>query len=122
MNLDKLFFTLPTKWFKNEAEFTTWFWKQIKDKWWFFWKLSDMDIRLKPFDAFMQWDWLNCAIEFKKWNNKNKVNVYKLLETNQIIWLEKYQANWWNALIIYYSIFHNKYYIYDYIKDLEITL
>lgn len=110
-------YTLPNKPFKNEAEFTTWFGRQIKEHWWFRHKISDMSIELKPFDWILAVDWYIAAVEIKVSDHKHKVNVYKMLRDNQKTWLAKYKKNWWNSLVIYYNKIINQYFIREYNPD-----
>lgn len=115
-------FPLPSKWFKTEAEFTTWFWRQIKEAWGFRHKISDMSIELKPFDWILAIDWYVAAIEIKTSDNKCKVDVEKMLRPNQKTGLWKFKKNWWNALVCYYSKTHNKYFIRNIDDNLAIEL
>lgn len=115
-------FPLPNKIFRNEAEFTSWFGRQIKDKWWFWHKISDMSIELKPFDAILALDWYIAAVEIKVSDHKQKVNVTKMLRDNQRSWLSKYKKNWWNALVIYYNKICNKYFIREYTDTEDIII
>lgn len=110
-------FPLPNKIFRNEAEFTIWFGRQIKEKWWFRHKISDMSIELKPFDAILALDWYVAAVEIKVSDHKHKINVSKMLRDNQRSWLSKYKKNWWNALVIYYNKIVNKYFIREYTDE-----
>lgn len=115
-------FTLPQKGFRTEAEFTTWFWRQIKEAWGFRHKISDMSIELKPFDWIFALNWYTWAIEIKVSDNKCKVDVEKMLRPNQKSGLWKYKKNWWNALVCYYSKVYNKYFIRSIDEDLIIKL
>lgn len=117
MQQSLLYFIPPNKPFKNEAEFTTWFWRQIKEHWWFRHKISDMSIELKPFDWILAIDWYVAAVEIKVSDHKHKVDVYKMLRDNQKTWLAKYKKNWWNSLVIYYNKVINQYFIREYNPD-----
>lgn len=113
-------FKCPDKWFKNEAEFTTRFWKQIKDRWWFFHKISDYSLWFKPFDAICALDWEVMAIEFKhiKWAS---CVPFELLRGSspkkpwtQVQSLDSFERNGWNSTIIVYSQKNNKYIVLDF--------
>ena len=117
LNATMLQFPLPAKWFKNEAEFTTRFGRQIKERWGFRHKISDMSIELKPFDWILALNWYVAAVEIKVSDHKHKVDVYKMLRDNQKTWLAKYKKNWWNSLVIYYNKIINEYFIREYDPD-----
>lgn len=122
---NQLIFDLPNKpfsWKKIEAQFIERFWKKIKDKNWHFWKLSDMDIRKKPYDAILTFNNLDAKIEFKQSDNKKSVDVFKMLLPNQVRWLSQVQNNGWIALVIYYNTFVNKYRVKEYSEDLFISI
>lgn len=113
--IEKLLFKLD-KQYKNEAEFTSWFGRELKKRSWFFHKISDADRRLKPFDAIFWLDWIVWAIEFKCVST-DKCYPYRLLrwssEKNpwpQVKWLREYQNNWWLSLVI---IYNKKHCVYD---------
>ena len=122
LNATMLQFPLPAKWFKNEAEFTIRFGKQIKEHWGFWHKISDMSIELKPFDWILAISWYVAAIEIKTSDNKCKIDVEKMLRPNQKTGLRKFKKNWWNALVCYYSKTYNKYFIRNIDDNLIIDL
>lgn len=111
-------FEVPEWWFKNEAKFTTWFWRKCKDKGYFFFKISDSDLRLKPADAIMQADGQSFLIEFKAISAKTYFYPYRLLSWSkpskpwsQVLGLSDFEKNGWNSLIIVYNKVTNEYYI-----------
>ena len=108
-------FNCPDKGFKNEAEFTTWFGKQVKERWWFFHKISDYSLWFKPFDAICALNWEACAIEFKhiKGTSCTPFNLLRGSSAKkpwtQVMALGDYERNGWNSLIIVYSQKSNRY-------------
>lgn len=122
MNLEKLMFQLPNTNFKKwdvEKEFTWWFWKCIKSKWWHRWKISDMDTRKKPYDWLLVYDGISAQVEIKQSSNTNNVNLLKLLLPHQIVWLTEVQKNDWKAIVIFYSPVYHKYRIKEFSTDEE---
>jgi len=119
--LEKLFlFDLPEKSFKNEKEFTSWFWKAVHDKWGMWHKISDMSADMKPWDAII-WLWGVCWIlEIKHGREKKRVDVYKKLRPNQKFWLNRYQKNGGTAIVIYYNEFHHRYWVCNYSEDMDL--
>lgn len=122
--MDKLYFWQPEYSLKNEARFTTWFGKQCKNRWYFFFKISDADKRIKPFDAFGMIDGTPVAIEFKV-NDNNSCFPYRMLKGSsssnpwwQVKGLFDYQKNSWYSLIIVYNRKKNKYIIVN-LKDID---
>lgn len=107
----------PCPHFKDEKSFTTWYLKQIKDQWWFAHKISDMDTRLKPFDAFYILNGIATFVEFKMWDEKKKCDVYAKLRPNQIYWLRHTAAAWWNAKVIYYNRIYDIYVVMNFEVD-----
>lgn len=108
-------FNCPDKGFKNEAEFTTRFWKQVKERWWFFHKISDYSLGFKPFDAICALDGEVQAIEFKHIKG-GSCTPFKLLRGScpekpwtQVQSLGEYERNGWNSIIIVYSQKSNRY-------------
>lgn len=81
-----------------------------------------MDIRKKPYDAILTFNFIDAKIEFKQSDNKKTVDVFKMLLPNQVRWLSQVQNNGWTALVIYYNTFVNKYRIKEYSEDLLITI
>lgn len=118
--MNEMMFRLPERWFKNEASFTTWFWKNIKDGGWFFHKISDADRWLKPFDALMAYKGKTYWIEFKfcKWNSCKPYNLLRWSSSknpwSQVLWLQKYAANWGISLVIVYNHKYNIYKVFDF--------
>lgn len=108
-------FNCPDKWFKNEAEFTTWYGKKIKEQWGFFHKISDYSLGFKPFDAICALKWKVCAIEFKYTKNWSCVPFDMLRGSSakkpwtQVQSLESFEKNGWISLIIVYSQKSNRY-------------
>lgn len=125
MHLDKLQFNLPQKWFKDEAKFTTWLWWQIKARWGFRHKISDMDRWLKPMDVMFAYDGIVWWIEIKCITEMNS-KPYKRLRWScpqnpwwQVKWLTTLMNNWWCALVIFYNKKINEYKIIDF-KDFHL--
>lgn len=120
MEIKDLYFQLPKKpftWKKVEAQFTTRLFKKIKDNWWHAWKLSDMDIRKKPYDWLIVYGWLDAKVEVKQSSNKKSVDLFKMLLPNQVVWLSRVQENLGLSLVIYYNNFHHKYWIIEFSKE-----
>lgn len=120
MAINKLYFTCPDRWFKNEAEFTTWFWKQIKDRWGFFHKISDESSNMKPCDAIFAFDWISWLIEFKYQKTK-KCKPFYLLRGSwpskpwfQVKWLQLNQRNGWLSLVVVYNKNKNMFTVIDF--------
>jgi len=105
---------------KNEASFTTWFGGKIKSAWGFFWKISDIDTRVKPFDWFMAYKWHVCALEFKSipWMSCHPFQLLRWSSPKnpwgQVKWLADFFANGWISLIIVYSKKCNRFKIIDF--------
>ena len=108
-------FNCPEKGFKNEAEFTTWYGKQVKERWWFFHKISDYSLWFKPFDAICALNWKVSAIEFKfiKWWSCIPFNLLRGSNPKkpgtQVQSLGDFERNGWNSIIIVYSQKSNRY-------------
>jgi len=81
-----------------------------------------MDIRKKPYDAILTFNWIDAKIEFKQSDNKKTVDIFKMLLPNQVRWLSQVQNNEGTALVIYYNTFVNKYWIKEYSEALLITI
>jgi hypothetical protein len=125
MHLDDLKFNLPEKWFKDEASFTTYFGRQIKEKWGFFHKISDADRWLKPMDAVFALNGIVWWIEFKI-TDSMKSKPYTKLRWScpqnswwQVKWLTTLMNNWWTSLVILYNRKVNAYKIIDF-KDFHL--
>ena len=118
---NKLYFKLPNKPFESEAKFTSRFWKQIITNKWFRHKISDQSSWNKPCDSIVWVFWHSFLLEIKVWNNKTKVDVYNMLRPNQKFFLQRRQDNWWKSVVIYYSKYHNKYYIMEYNKNMKLS-
>ena len=115
-------YQLPKTPFKNEAKFTAWFGKQIKDQWWFWHKISDASYEQKPFDWIATIDWITHCIEIKIWSEKSKTDIFKKLRPNQKFWLRRVKENGWSALVVYYNKLHNKYWVLEFNDELVITI
>ena len=108
-------FKLPENWFKNEAEFTTWFGKQIIKMWWFFHKISDYSPGYKPFDAIFALKERAGVIEFKAiaWKSCCPFDLLRWSSPKnpwtQVKWLTDYDNNWWFSYVIVYSKATNTY-------------
>lgn len=113
-------FILPTKIFKSEAEFTTWYWWQIRKNWWFFHKISDESRGLKPFDSLLSYKWYVAAVEIKyvksaschpywllRWSSPSKPGA-------QVQWLRDFQINGWNSIVVVYSATKHAYIVVDF--------
>ena len=120
--MSDLDFATPKRLFKDEKTFTTWFWKQIKTRFWHWHKLSDMDIRMKPYDAIFVYKWISAFLEIKVWSEKSKTDIIKKLRPNQKQGLTKVYNNWWLALILYYSKLYWTYQIIKYKGEDSIIL
>lgn len=120
--MDDLLFPLPEAKFKNEAKFTSWFGSQIRKKWWHRHKISDMDIRLKPYDGVLALNSNLVAVEVKVSDNKKKIDLIKKLRPNQIQGLSEVFNTWWTSIILYYNNFIHKYKAVRYIWQKEIIL
>lgn len=113
-------FNCPEKGFKNESEFTTWYGKQIKERWWFFHKISDYSLWFKPFDAICALNWKVSAIEFKfiKWWSCIPFNLLRGSNPKkpgtQVQSLECFERNGWISEIIVYSQKSNRYITLNY--------
>ena len=118
--LNLLKFSLPQSPFGNEAAFTTWFGRQVKDRGGFFHKISDFSLGFKPFDAVFGLKGFTWAIEFKFTKNWSCTPFTMLRGSTsnnpwtQVEGLSKFSTNGWNSLIIVYSSKVNKYIIMDY--------
>lgn len=117
-----LYFNLPEKPFINEKTFTAWLWKNIHISWWLRFKLSDMDISLKPCDAVIALNWVVWLCEIKVGNEKNKVDVFKKLRPNQAFGLRRYKKNWGLSIVIYYSKLYHKYRVMEFEEEMLLSL
>lgn len=112
--------SLPTRRFKNEAEFTTRFGQEIKKLSGFFHKISDESRWLKPFDSICALDWKVYAIEFKfvrslscypfrllRWSSASKPWA-------QVKWLNDFRNNGWKSIVIVYSAVKHAYIVVDF--------
>lgn len=115
-------FILPAKTFKNEAEFTTWFWWQIRKNGGFFHKISDESRGLKPFDSLLAYRWYVAAVEIKfvrsascypfwllRWSSPSKPWA-------QVEWLRDFQINGWNSIMVVYSATKHAYIVVDFAR------
>lgn len=106
----------PEKWFKFEKEFTTWWLKELNNKWFWKKKWSDMSQDRKPYDCNIAtpiWDYY-CEIKVIE---KDKFSFDKF-EPNQIKALEDLTKLWRKAIVVIYSKQMNSYLVFLY-KDLK---
>lgn len=108
--------------FNSEKDFTTRLGRQIHQAWWFWHKMSDMDISLKPADSLFALNWVYWICEIKVWNEKNKVDVFKKLRPNQAFGLRRWKKNWWLSVVIYYSKLYNKYRVMEFEEEMILLL
>lgn len=123
--LKKLYFENPRN-LKNEAQFTTRFWKQLKERGGFFKKISDMDQSIKPFDAMFAYEWMCGGIEFKKVDGKS-CHPYRLLRWSsaskpwyQLQGLSLLSQNWGIALVIVFCIATQTYRVWT-VDEMDFT-
>lgn len=116
-----LTFSLPDKWFSRENQFLTFFWKKCKESNIHYFKISDADPRIKPYDSFCVIDWMHVAIEAKAVTIKNKIKPYMLLRWSsaklawwQVKWLTDNINSWGISLVIVYNKKINNYIIFDF--------
>lgn len=117
---DKLLKQPPSKWFKKESRFTTWRGKHIKEQGGFFHKISDIDMRTKPFD---------CIVAFEGkcyWVEVKVVRTYSCKPFHLLRWsssknpwgqvkgLQTYNDNWWSSLVVVYCTKTNTYKIFNF--------
>ena len=105
--------------FRDEKSFTTRFGKQINDSGGFFYKISDMDTRLKPFDAFAVVDGGSKYIEFKVGDERKSCDLFKKLRPNQKAWLRDMATAWWFAYVVYYNRRYKEYYWFQFFSDTQ---
>lgn len=112
--------SLPSRIFKSESDFTTWFWSYIRKNGWFFHKISDESRWLKPFDSIMAYEWYIAAVEIK-YVKTASCHPYKLLRWSspskpwaQVDWLRDFQINGWNSIIVIYSAIKHSYVVVDF--------
>lgn len=101
--------------YKNEKAFQTDYLKQMREDWWWIYKLPDVSYTLKPFDAIGIKDWKSVAIEFKYGRVDTYERIYKMLRPNQVWWLQHYKEHGGTSLIIWRDKKDNRYYEYDFI-------
>jgi len=109
-------FSCKKLWYKLEKEFTTDWANRLKKKWFFWFKISDMDIRLKPLDWLIAtpfWDYY-CEIKIIKSDEFS----FSMFQPNQIKALEHLTKLWRNAIVVIYSKQVNSYLVYKY-EDLK---
>ncbi len=111
---------LPIKWpYKLESSFTTAWGKMIKDKWWYFDKISDWSIWAKKIDCYIitnKWSYI-CEI---KVIDKDIFHI-KRLRPNQLKALRLTNKLWWNAILCVYSKSLNKYKLFSFNKIKNLT-
>lgn len=117
----ELQFPLPQKPFKNEAEFTRWFWRMVHDSGGFWHKISDMSMDAKPSDGIIAINWLVWLVEIKVGKEKTKVDIYKKLRPCQRYGLSQYKKNWWTSIVIYYNQIFHQYRVMDYSNKLLLS-
>jgi len=98
--------------FNNEKEFQAYVVKDLKDNWYWVYKLPDIGYTLKPFDIIALKDWKATAIELKYGRVNTYERIYKMLRPNQVWWLLHFQEHWWIPLIIGWDKKENKSYTY----------
>ena len=107
----------PEKWFLTESKFTTWWLWELKKKWFWKKKWSDMSQERKPYDCNIATPFGDYYVEVKiirKWDNFS----FDQFEPNQIKALEDLTKLWRNAIVVIYSIKENSYKVILY-KDLK---
>lgn len=111
---------LQIKWtYTLESKFTTAWLKEIRNKGWFAYKLSDGSLWQKPFDAIVTTDKGTYFVELKV-INKDVFQINRFWPS-QLKSLRLVNSMWWNAIVLVYSKTYNKYKIFsfDMIKDLS---
>jgi len=103
--------------FKDEASFTTWYGRQIKDIGGFWFKIPDDSMWAKPYDAVACFWGVTYNIEIKVGDEKKKVDVYKKLRPQQAYSLRCVAQNWGAALVLYYSKVYNKFWEITFHED-----
>jgi hypothetical protein len=112
-------FALPHATFEDEQKFTTRFGWNIKENNGFWFKIPDDSLGAKPYDGIACWCWESYHIELKVGKNKNTVDVFTMLRPVQKYSLRKVAENGWNAIVVYYSKFHHKYWVVPFNVDTE---
>lgn len=100
--------------FSLEKDFTTHYLKQLKQKGYFAYKISDAWVWIKPMDVFIytsNW-WYYCEIKIIE---KDIFQISQLRD-NQYTALKHIYTLWWNAIVIVYSKIINKYKIIPFDK------
>ena len=108
--------------FANERLFTTWYGWEVRDRGGFRHKISDLDIRLKPFDGFTVENGKIGFIEFKVGSEKSGCDVYKKLRPNQIFGLRLIAQNWGDAYVIYYNKLYDIYVTMKFEEDTKFLI
>lgn len=103
---------MPIKPFRLEKEFTTFFAKQLKEKWFFWHKISDLDIRAKPVDSIIRTHLESYFCEIKV--IKKDEFSFDQFQPNQIKALEEISKLWWKAIVVIYSVEYNSYIVEDF--------
>ena len=112
-------FDLWVKHFKDEKTFTWWFWKEIKDRDGFWFKIPDDSRGEKPYDAIACLNGQTYHIELKSGKNSTKVDVFTMLRPVQKRSLRKVAECGQNAIVVYYSITHHKYFVIPFEVDTQ---
>ena len=102
-----------------ESKFTTSWLKEIRNKGWFAYKLSDGSLGQKPFDAIVTTNKGTYYVELKV-INKDIFPINRFWPS-QLKSLRLTNELWWNAIVLVYSKQYNQYKIFsfDKIKDLS---
>ena len=105
--------------FTLESKFTTAWLKEIRNKGWFAYKLSDGSLWQKPFDAIVTTNKGTYFIELKV-VNKDIFNISRFWPS-QLKSLRLTNSLWSNAIVLVYSKTYNRYKIFsfDKIKNLD---
>jgi hypothetical protein len=107
---------------KTEKDYQSIVMKQLKEEWWWRYKIPDANMQIKPFDII----WFHyadtpIAIELKICSLKKGLSyeqAYTLLRPNQVWALKSFQSQWGLAFVRVYNIAEEKEYRFDF-KFLE---
>ena len=101
--------------FKNEKDFQKHYVNELRNEWYWVYKLPDIGYTLKPFDIVAVKEWVVYWIELKYWNVDTYDKIYKMLRPNQVGWLKHLQEHWWKSLIVGRDKKSNSIFQYDFI-------
>ena len=101
--------------YKNEKEFQKDYVRELKDEWYWVYKLPDIWYTLKPFDIVAVKDGIVYWIELKYWNVDEYDKIYKMLRPNQVGWLKHLQEHWGKSLIVWRDKKTEQVFQYDFI-------